>query len=114
MVIYERERVFQNMDHVGKAIYYHLCFFSTSERALGGWVDSTVEGSEARVPLAPLLFVLAMDAFRHVYHASVLTKTVERILDSELSRWYSCYNMQMTLCFSSKGQCKRRGSCPFC
>ena len=60
MVIYEKERVPQSLDLLGKAMNYHSCFFSTGEQTPGGRVDPTAKESDARIH--PILFVLAVDA----------------------------------------------------
>ena len=50
MVVYEKARLSQGMDHVGKEMHYHLLILCSSEWVPRGRVDSSAEGSEARIP----------------------------------------------------------------
>ena len=72
------------MDYTGKEMYHHSHIFCIGEWEPKGRVDATTEGSGGKdVYYLSLLWMPC-----HMYQASILTRTIEELLDVELSRWY--------------------------
>ena len=55
--IYEKERLPQITDHMGKEMYYHSGIFYTNGLAPKGRVYSIVEGVRQRCPLTPIVYL---------------------------------------------------------
>ena len=86
MVVYDKERLPQGMDHVGKKLRYHPCVLCFSEWVPRGAVDSSTEGSETRMPTCTSTICASDRCSSHVYNVSVLARLVDGIPDAELPR----------------------------